>query len=180
MTKDALKKLIQTAAGTIPAETVIKNCRVLNVFTGEWIDGDIALCGGEIAGVGSYAGEEEIDAGGRYAVPGFIDSHIHIESSYLSPEELGRLLVPHGGTTIIADPHEIVNVCGIKGLDYMMAAAENTALDIRFMLPSCVPATPFEHAGAVIGAAEMAEPIRRERILEIGRASCRERVLDRV
>ncbi len=168
MTKEALKKLILTAAGTIPAETVIKNCRVFNVFTGTFTEGDIALCGGEIAGVGKYRGETEIDAGGRYAVPGFIDSHIHIESSYLSPEELGRLLVPHGGTTIIADPHEIVNVCGIKGLDYMMQAAGNTALDVQFMLPSCVPATPFEHAGAVIDAPEMQEPIGRENILGLG------------
>ena len=104
----------------------------------------------QIAGVGAYSGKEEVDAGGRYAVPGFIDSHIHIESSYLSPEELGRLLVPHGGTTIIADPHEIVNVCGIKGLDYMMKAAENTALDVEFMLPSCVPATPMDESGAVL------------------------------
>ena len=100
-----------------------------------------------------------MDAQGRYAVPGFIDSHIHIESAYVSPEELGRLLVPHGATTIIADPHEIVNVCGIKGLDYMMEAAKGTALDIKYMLPSCVPATPFEHAGAVINAPEMEEPI---------------------
>ena len=168
MTKEALKKLIQTAAGTIPAETVIKNCKVFNVFTGEFVQGDIALCGGQIAGVGSYSGETEVDAGGRYAVPGFIDSHIHIESSYLSPEELGRLLVPHGGTTIIADPHEIVNVCGIRGLDYMMEAAKNTALDIQYMLPSCVPATPFENAGAVINAPEMAEPIRRDKILGLG------------
>ena len=168
MTKEALKQLILTASGQIPAETVIKNCQVFNVFTGEFTQGDIALCGGQIAGVGSYSGEVEVDAGGRYAVPGFIDSHIHIESSYLSPEELGRLLVPHGGTTIIADPHEIVNVCGIPGLDYMMQAAENTALDVEFMLPSCVPATPFEHAGAVINAPEMAEPIRRDKILGLG------------
>ena len=187
MTKDALKKLIQTASDQIPAETVIKNCKVLNVFTGEWTEGDIALCGGEIAGVGRYSGETEVDAAGRYAVPGFIDSHIHIESSYLSPEELGRMLVPHGGTTIIADPHEIVNVCGIKGLDYMMAAAENTALDIRFMLPSCVPATPFEHAGAVINAPEMAEPITREKILGLGEfmnfpgvVNCDDMVLDKL
>ena len=136
MTKDFLKQLILTASGQIPAKTVIKNCKVFNVFTGAFVQGDIALCGGQIAGVGSYSGEVEVDAEGRYAVPGFIDSHIHIESSYLSPEELGRLLVPHGGTTIIADPHEIVNVCGIPGLDYMMQAAENTALDVEFMLPS--------------------------------------------
>ena len=168
MTKEGLKKLIQTAGGNIPAETVIKNCKVFNVFTGQFTEGDIAICGGEIAGIGSYHGETEVDAGGRYAVPGFIDSHIHIESSYLSPEELGRLLVPHGGTTIIADPHEIVNVCGVKGLDYMMKAAENTALDIQYMLPSCVPATPFEHAGAEINAPEMKEPIQREKILGLG------------
>lgn len=168
MDKQALKKLILVAAGQIPAETVIKNCKVLDVFSGKFTQGDIALCGGMIAGVGSYSGENEVDAEGRYAVPGFIDSHIHIESSYLCPEELGRMLVPHGGTTIIADPHEIVNVCGIKGLDYMMQAAENTALDIKFMLPSCVPATPFENAGAVIDAADMEEPIDRENILGLG------------
>ena len=168
MEKEALKKLILVAGGQIPAETVIKNCKVLDVFSGKWTEGDIALCGGQIAGVGTYQGETEIDAGGRYAVPGFIDSHIHIESTYLCPEELGRMLVPHGGTTIIADPHEIVNVCGMKGLDYMMRAAENTAMDVKFMLPSCVPATPFETSGAVIDAAEMEEPIQRENILGLG------------
>ena len=168
MTKAGLRKLIQTASGQIPAETVIRNCRVLDVFTGVFTEGDIALCGGQIAGVGCYRGEREIDGQGRYAVPGLIDSHIHIESSYLCPEELGRMLVPHGSTTIIADPHEIVNVCGTVGLDYMMAAAQNTALDILFMLPSCVPATPFEHAGAELGAAEMAEPLARENVLGLG------------
>lgn len=168
MEKEMLRKLIQTASGEIPADTVIKNCKVLDVFSGKFTEGDIALCGGQIAGVGKYHGETEIDAQGRYAVPGFIDSHIHIESSYLCPEELGRLLVPHGGTTIIADPHEIVNVCGIKGLDYMMEAAKNTALDIQYMLPSCVPATPFENAGATVEAPQMEEPIKREKILGLG------------
>lgn len=168
MDKQALKKLILVASGEIPADTVIKNCKVLDVFSGKFTEGDIALCDGQIAGVGKYEGLAVVDAEGRYAVPGFIDSHIHIESSYLCPEELGRMLVPHGGTTIIADPHEIVNVCGIKGLDYMMKAAENTALDIKFMLPSCVPATPFEHAGAVIDAKDMEEPIHRENILGLG------------
>lgn len=168
MDRQSLKDLILVASGQKPAETVIKNCKVFDVFSGTFTEGDIALSGGMIAGVGKYRGEAEVDAGGRYAVPGFIDSHIHIESSYLCPEELGRMLVPHGGTTIIADPHEIVNVCGIKGLDYMMQAAENTAMDIKFMLPSCVPATPFENAGAVIEAADMEEPIHRERILGLG------------
>ena len=131
MKKEELKKLILTAGGARKADTVIKNCKVVNVFSGKIVEGDIALCGDQIAGVGEYEGEVEIDAEGRYAAPGFIDSHIHIESSYLSPEELGRLLVPHGGTTIIADPHEIVNVLGIPGLDYMMNAAQNTNICSR-------------------------------------------------
>lgn len=168
MKKEELKKLILTASGARKADTVIKNCKVVNVFSGKIIEGDIALCGDQIAGVGEYEGEVEIDAEGRYAAPGFIDSHIHIESSYLSPEELGMLLVPHGGTTIIADPHEIVNVLGVPGLDYMMKAAENTKLDIKYMLPSCVPATPFEHAGAVIDAEDMEDPILRDNILGLG------------
>lgn len=166
--KEKLKKLIDVAAGRIPADVAIKNCRIVNVFTGEISDGTIAFCEGQIAGIGDYEGQKEFDAEGRYAVPGFIDSHIHIESSYVRPEEIGRLLVPHGTSTIVADPHEIVNVCGIKGLDYMMEAAKRTALDIKYMLPSCVPAAPFEDAGAVIGAAEMEEPILREGILGLG------------
>ena len=111
---------------------MIKNCKIVNVFSGKIQEGDIAFSGNQIAGIGEYEGVKVIDAEGRYAAPGFIDSHIHIESSYVSPEEIGRLLVPHGGTTIMADPHEIVNVCGIAGLDYMMKAAENTVLDVKY------------------------------------------------
>ena len=168
MTKENLKKLIDTAAGRIPAETVIKNCKVVDVYTGEIIEGDIALCDGLIAGVGEYEGGNVIDAKGAYAAPGFIDSHIHIESAYVCPEEMGRLLVPHGATTIIADPHEIVNVCGIKGMNYMLEASKGTALDIKYMLPSCVPATPFEHAGAIIDAKAMEEPIKNDQVLGLG------------
>lgn len=168
MSKDNLKKLIEVAAGRMPADTVIKNCKVVDVYNGGIIEGDIALCDGLIAGVGSYEGREVVDAQGKYAAPGFIDSHIHIESSYVSPEEIGRLLVPHGGTTIIADPHEIVNVCGIRGMNYMLEASKGTALDIKYMLPSCVPATPFEHAGATIDAKAMEDPIQNEQILGLG------------
>lgn len=168
MTKDKLKKLIKVAKGEVKADVVIKNCKVIDVFQGKIIEGDIAISDDQIAGVGKYDGHTVIDGEGKYASPGFIDSHIHIESSYVSPEELGRLLLPHGGTTIIADPHEIVNVCGIKGLDYMMRAARNTAMDIKFMLPSCVPATPFEHSGAVVDATSMKEPIKRDDILGLG------------
>ncbi len=168
MKKEALKKLLDVAAGRVPADLVIKNAQVLDVYSGCVSPGDIALSDEWIAGVGSYSGLAEIDAVGKYAAPGFIDSHFHIESAYVSPEEIGRLLTPHGGTTIISDPHEIVNVCGLKGLDYMLDAAEETALDIKFVLPSCVPATPFEHSGAIIDAAAMAAPLADPRIIGLG------------
>jgi len=163
--KDKLKKLINVAAGREPADLVIKGGNVVDVFRGVVRTADIAISGNQIAGVGEYDGIETIDATGKYIIPGLIDSHIHIESSYLSPEELGKILVPHGTSTIIADPHEIVNVCGIRGLDYMINASKKTKLDIRFMLPSCVPATPFENAGATVNAADMEAPILRNEIL---------------
>lgn len=166
--KEALKKRIKVAAGYIPADVVIKNCKIVNVFSGEIVEGNIAISDGEIAGIGEYEGKEVIDAEGRYATPGFIDSHIHIESSYLSPEELGRLLVPHGGTTIMADPHEIANVCGEAGLQYMIEAGKRTALDIQYELPSCVPATPFEHAGAVLDAREIEKLIPKKEFVGLG------------
>lgn len=168
MTKEQLKKLIDVAAGRIPADLVIKNAKIVDVYSSKILEGDIAISDNLIAGIGNYQGRKEIDVNGKYVTPGFIDGHIHIESSYLSPEELGKLLVPHGGTCIIADPHEIVNVCGIKGLDYMMEAAKNTVLDIKYMVPSCVPCTPFENAGAIIDADKMKEPITRENVLGLG------------
>ena len=168
MKKETLKNLIDVASGRIPADLVIKNCKVVDVYNGTILEGNVAICGALIAGMGSYEGKTEFDAHGAYLAPGFIDSHIHIESSYVTPEEIGRLLIPHGATTIIADPHEIVNVCGLAGLNYMLDAASETALDIQFMLPSCVPATPFEHSGAVIDAKKMEIPIADERILGLG------------
>lgn len=168
MEKIQLKKLIDTAAGRILADTVIKNCKVVDVCGGSVLEGDIAFCDGEIAGIGDYQGKKVYDAGGAYALPGFIDAHIHIESACVSPEEMGRMVVPLGTTTMIADPHEIVNVCGITGFRYMQDAAEKTALDIKYMLPSCVPATNFEHAGAVIDAEAMEKPLADARILGLG------------
>ena len=168
MQKNDLKKLIDVASGKIQADIVIKNCKVVDVYNGIITDGDIAISDNLIAGVGSYEGKEVIDAKGKYAAPGFIDSHIHIESSYVSPEELGRLIVPHGTTTIIADPHEIANVCGFTGIDYMLKASERTALDIKMMLPSCVPATPWEHSGAVIEAKDMVEPMKSGKLHGLG------------
>jgi adenine deaminase len=168
MDKADLKKLIDTAAGRVPADLVIKNGLIADVYQGRFIQGNVAVSGGLIAGIGDYEGPETLDAEGAYILPGFIDSHIHIESSYVSPEEIGRLLVPRGGTTIIADPHEIVNVCGLAGLEYMLRASEETVLDIRMMLPSCVPATPFEHSGAVLDARTMEAPLGDRRILGLG------------
>ncbi|NLT96926.1 MAG: adenine deaminase [Christensenellaceae bacterium] len=168
MNRELQKKLIDTAAGRVPADLVIKNCKVVDVYGASIVPGNIALCEGLIAGVGQYEGRREIDAEGRFAAPGFIDSHFHVESSYVSPEELGRLIVPHGTTTIISDPHEITNACGIAGLEYMIAASKHTALDIKWMLPSCVPATPFEHSGAVVDAKAMEQIIGREEILGLG------------
>lgn len=169
MEKKELKKLIDVAAGREKADFVIKNAKIIDVYNHSIIEGkDIAVIGGFIAGVGEYDCDTIVDAEGAYVAPGFIDSHIHIESSYVTPEEIGRLLVPHGGTTIIADPHEIVNVAGIKGLEYMLKASENGKLDIKYMLPSCVPATPWENAGARISATEMKDPIKNENILGLG------------
>ena len=166
--KERLARVIDAAMGRIPADVVIKNCKVVNVFSGVIQEGNIAISGGQIVGIGDYEGEEVIDAEGRYATPGFIDSHIHIESSYVSPEELGRLVVPHGGTTIMADPHEIANVCGVEGLTYMVEAGKRTALDIKYELPSCVPATPFENAGAVLDAKEIEKLIVNEDFIGLG------------
>lgn len=168
MDRKTLKKIIDTAAGRIKADTVIKNCRVINVYTGKIEESDIAIADGFIAGTGNYDGIKEIDAGGKFAAPGFIDSHIHIESSYLAPSELGKLTVPHGTTTIIADPHEIANVRGIKGMDYMLKDADGTDLDIKFMVPSCVPATIFETAGASIDSRDIADYMDSRNVLGLG------------
>jgi adenine deaminase len=171
MEKETLKKLIDAATGRIPADLVIKNGIVADVYNGRFLKKDLALVDGLIAAVvesGSCEGSEVFDANGLYVLPGFIDSHIHIESSFLSPGELGRLLLPLGTCTIIADPHEIANVCGIAGLNYMFAAAEDTAMDIKFMIPSCVPATPFEHSGAILDAKSIADSIRNDNVLGLG------------
>lgn len=163
-----LKKRLDVAAGRLPADTVLKNCRVVNVYTSEIKQQDIAICDGMIAGLGTYHGLTEVDAEGLFALPGLIDGHIHIESSMVTPEELSRLLVPCGTSTIIADPHEIVNVCGEKGMEYMLAAAQNIPLDVKYMLPSCVPCTPFEHAGAVLPAEKMGPWLNKEQVLGLG------------
>ncbi|NLC89312.1 MAG: adenine deaminase [Clostridiaceae bacterium] len=168
MKKEQLKKIIDVAMKRIPADLVLKNASVIDLFNGETVKGDIAISDEWIAGVGSYEGVTEIDASDLYASPGLIDSHIHIESSYLTPEEFGSLVVPHGTTTIIADPHEIVNVNGFAAMEYMIKAGERTALDIHYMFPSSVPATSFETAGATITSQDMAGVLERPDIQGLG------------
>ncbi len=169
MTKPELKHLIAVAAGRQPADLVIRGAWIVDVLNQTLIGGqDVAICGGWIAGLGHYEGREILDARGAYLSPGFIDAHIHIESSYVTPEELGALLLPHGTAAIIADPHEIVNVCGAAGLHYMQAASRLTPLDIRFMYPSCVPATPFETNGAEVTADLIAQDLDQPDVLGLG------------
>ena len=159
MNKDSLKRLIDVANGNKKADLVLKNGSIVDVCSGKIFKADLAIAEGYIAGFGEYDGEIEVDIEGKYIAPGLMDAHIHIESSYCTPEEFGRMVVPHGTTTVIADPHEIVNVCGIKGFHYMQEAAKNTCLSVEYMMPSCVPATKMEDAGCVISAKDMADDI---------------------
>ena len=149
-----LEQIIDAAIGRKKAEIVLKNGKFVNVFTREVCEGDIAIEGGKIVGFGKYEGETEYDIAGKIAVPGLIDAHVHIESSQLSPEEFARLVLPRGTTTVIADPHEITNVCGIAGAKYIADAAKNIPLEVKVMLPSCVPATAFETSGATLTGAD--------------------------
>ena len=135
MNKEELKDLILTARGKKKADIVIKNINIVDVLSGNIFKGDIAISGKYIAGCGSYDGEKIIDGLGKYAIPGLIDSHIHIESSYICPEKLSKMIVPHGTTTIITDPHEITNVKGLEGYKYMTRAAKRCALDIINNIP---------------------------------------------
>ena len=148
-----------------PADLVLKNAEVFHVFTGEFIQGDIAIADGYIAGTGSYFGIEEIDMSGRYIVPGLIDAHVHIESSMLTPYQFAKAALPCGVTTVITDPHEIANVCGTKGIQFMLDATEKIPLNVYVMLPSCVPSTDFENAGAKLLADDLEPFLQHPRVL---------------
>ena len=145
-----LKKLhiIDVAAGREKADLVLKNATYVNVFSGELDTGDIAVAEGLIVGLGSYEGRDEVDMTGKIVCPGFIDAHIHLESSLVSPAEFARAVIPHGTTAVITDPHEITNVMGTDGIDYMLCATEGLPLDTHFMIPSCVPASALDESGA--------------------------------
>lgn len=164
-------RLLACALGQIPADLEIRNCRVADVFNSTFFQASVLVKNGRIAGFGSNVfpqAENVFDADGATLVPGLINAHVHLESSLCRPEEFADAVAARGVTTLIADPHEICNVCGLDGLDYMLAATENAPCDIFFMLPSCVPATPFEHAGAILSAAELRSRIDRRRILGLG------------
>jgi adenine deaminase len=157
---DRLKKLIRTARGETPPDLVLKGGRILNVFSGEIIRADVAVCDGQIAGVGHYDGPEAIDVRGAFISPGFMDGHMHLESTMLSPGELAKAVLARGTTAIMADPHEIANVLGIDGVRFMLEASRGLPVDLYFLLPSCVPATNLETSGASLSVADL-KPLRR-------------------
>ena len=169
MDKERVSRLIDAAMGRIPCDLVIRNAEVVDVCSRSTFRSDVYVYDGMIAG---FSGEREaineIDAGGRYLIPGFIDAHCHIESSHLSPSEFSDAVIPCGTTTVVADPHEICNVTGLDGMEYMLKASENIPLSVYLMFPSCVPATPFEHSGAILNAPEAAEYIGNPRVLGLG------------
>ncbi len=163
-----IKRNIDIAGGRTKASLVVKNCKIVNVFTHEIVLGDIAIEAGRIVAIGEYEGLKEIDLKGKYVAPGLIDGHLHIESSMVTPKQFAKAIVPHGTTTIIADPHEIANVCGLDGIDYILRESEDIPLDVFVMLPSSVPSTSFENSGAKLGAKDLKLMINRKRVLGLG------------
>ena len=144
------QRIIAAAAGREPADLVLKNATFVNVFSNELSTMDIAVAEGLIVGMGSYQGRSEVDCTGKIVLPGFLDAHIHLESSLVSPTEFVKAVLPHGTTTVVTDPQEIANVMGTDGIEYMLQATEDLPVDVRFMLPSCVPATPLDESGAIL------------------------------
>jgi len=170
-TKAQMKHILDVATARQEADLCITGAHILDVYNKEWFSADLLIADGIICGYaksGEGKAKEVVDAKGKYLAPGFIDAHVHIESSHSTPEEFSNLVVPCGTTTIVADPHEICNVTGLAGLDYMLAGTEKTALQAFFMVPSCVPSTEFENSGAILHAAEIATRIGNPRVLGLG------------
>ncbi|MDY6339026.1 MAG: adenine deaminase [Saccharofermentans sp.] len=161
LSNEKIKEMILAARGDLVPDLVLKNARIVNVFTNDIEPGDVAVKDGYIVGIGEYEGKDEIDIGGKVICPGLIDGHIHIESSMISPSEFAKAVAPHGTAAVIADPHEIANVAGTDGIRFMIEASAGLPVDIFFMLPSCVPATPLDESGAELSAAEL-EPFYKE------------------
>lgn len=165
MDKEMLTRRISVAAGRELADLVIKNGKIINVFTSEIIEQDLAIVDGFFAGIGHYDGKKVVDAKGAFISPGFIDGHVHIESSMITPVEFAKVLLPHGVTTVITDPHEIGNVSGTEGLQFMLDESDNLPLDVLFMLPSCVPAVAFEPSRAILNIEELGPFFQHPRVI---------------
>ena len=166
--EECLKDFICTARGEKPADILLKNAKIVNVFSGEIIEDSVAVYKGRIIGFGEYEAKETIDLKGRYLMPGFIDAHVHIESSMVSVPEFARALLPCGTTSVVADPHEIANVLGTKGIRYILDSAEKAMLGVYVMLPSCVPSTPLETSGYTLEAEDLQDLINDPRVLGMG------------
>ena len=162
------KDILDAARGITPADAVVKNGLVFNPFINDWERGDLAIKNGLVLGIGTYTGKTDYDLSGSYIIPGLIDAHVHIESSLLAPREYARLVALHGTTTVIADPHEIANVAGKPGIDFMLAERSGACLDIRYLLPSCVPATLMDMGGATLDAHDLQQYIGCDGILGLG------------
>lgn len=168
MTTYSVHKKIKAAVKKEIADLVIKNGQIIDVFNHDIIHADVAITDGIFVGIGQYDGHQVIDAQGKYIAPSFIDAHVHIESSLVPPNEFEKVVLPHGVTTIIADPHEIANVAGVEGIKYMLDSSDALDLNVYFMLPSCVPATPYENAGATIRANDLNPFYKHPRVLGLG------------
>ena len=162
-----LARRLAVARGDAPADLVLRGGRVLSVFTREWLEADVAVVDGVVAGLGAYDGEDVIDLTDRFLVPGFIDAHVHIESSKLLVDEFARLVLPFGTTTVVADPHEIANVLGTDGVHWLLDTCEQLPLDIHFMAPSCVPASSFESPRRPLTIGDLEGLLRRTRVLGV-------------
>ncbi|HSG12777.1 MAG TPA: adenine deaminase [Gaiellaceae bacterium] len=162
---EALQRRLAVARGDEPADLVVRGGRVLSVFTKEWLETDVAIVDGIVAGLGEYEGHETLDASGRYVVPGLIDAHMHLESVKLMVDEFARLVLPLGTTAVVADPHEIANVLGVDGVHWLLDATAGLQLDVYFMAPSCVPASPFESPRRPLIPGDLESLMRRTRIL---------------
>ena len=166
--KSDLQSLIKAARGLSLADVVVRNAELYDPFTCSWGLVDFAIKDGIVLGPGNYSGNQEIDCKGARVVPGLIDSHVHIESSLLCPAEYARLVARHGTSTVIADPHEIANVLGKEGIDYMLLASQDTGIDFFYMLPSCVPSTPGDTGGATLEASDLATLAGRGGVIGLG------------
>ena len=163
----ALSEIIKAAHGEKTVDLLLTNAQVVDVFSGEIVSDAIAISNGVIVGFGQYEAKKTVNLNGRYVAPGFIDSHVHIESAMTCVTEFARAVLVHGTTTVVADPHEIANVLGSSGIEYMLQSAEQQPINIYFTLPSCVPATDMETAGARLTAENLQPFLKNERIVAL-------------